>query len=94
MTNSEIAAVFEHVADLLEFQGAKSVPRPAPIAAQPGRSTTLAESAADIVADPERSLLDIEGIGKDLAEKDRHAGSPPARCRCSTSCWPRFPKAF
>ncbi len=29
----------------------------------------LTESVADVVADPERSLQDIEGIGKDLAEK-------------------------
>ena len=68
MTNHEIAAVFEHVADLLEFQGAN----PFRIRAYRNAARTihdLPESAADIVTDPERSLTDIEGIGKDLAEK-------------------------
>jgi DNA polymerase (family X) len=68
MTNHEIAAVFEHVADLLEFQGAN----PFRIRAYRNAARTihdLTESAADIAADPERSLSEIEGIGKDLAEK-------------------------
>ena len=68
MTNSEIAAVFDEIADLLEFQGAN----PFRIRAYRNAARTihdLAESAAEIVADPERSLTDIEGIGKDLAEK-------------------------
>ncbi|MGA2060798.1 MAG: DNA polymerase/3'-5' exonuclease PolX [Thermoguttaceae bacterium] len=68
MTNVEIAAVFEHIADLLEFQGAN----PFRVRAYRNAARTihdLTESAADIVADPNRSLTDIEGIGKDLAEK-------------------------
>jgi len=68
MTNSEISAVFEHIADLLEFQGAN----PFRVRAYRNAARTirdLPESAADIVRDPERSLTDIEGIGKDLAEK-------------------------
>lgn len=68
MTNHEIAAVFDEVADLLEFQAAN----PFRIRAYRTAARTihdLTESAADIVADPERSLTDIEGIGKDLAEK-------------------------
>jgi DNA polymerase (family 10) len=68
MSNQEIAAVFEHVADLLEFQGANAFR----VRAYRNAARTLEglpESAADIVADPERSLTDIEGIGKDLAEK-------------------------
>ena len=68
MTNHEIAAVFEHVADLLEFQGAN----PFRVRAYRNAARTihdLPESAAHIVADPQRSLTDIEGIGKDLAEK-------------------------
>ena len=68
MTNREIAAVFEQIADLLEFQGAN----PFRVRAYRNAARTLhdlSESAADIVADPERSLTDIEGIGKDLAEK-------------------------
>ena len=68
MTNHEIAAVFEQIADLLEFQGAN----PFRVRAYRNAARTihdLPESAADIVADPERSLTEIEGIGKDLAEK-------------------------
>jgi len=68
MTNQEIAAVFEQIADLLEFQGAN------PFRTRAYRSVArtihdLPESAADIVADPQCALTDIEGIGKDLAEK-------------------------
>jgi DNA polymerase (family 10) len=68
MTNPEIADVFERIADLLEFQGAN------PFRTRAYRNAArtihdLSESAADIVADPERSLTEIEGIGKDLAEK-------------------------
>ena len=68
MLNPEIAAVFEEVADLLEFQGANAFR----VRAYRNAARTihdLAEPAADIVADPKRSLCDIEGIGKDLAEK-------------------------
>src|SRR5208283_3756982 len=68
MTNHEIAAVFEHVADLLEFQGANTFR----VRAYRNAARTihdLPESAADIVADPQRSLTSIAGIGKDLAEK-------------------------
>ncbi len=68
MTNQEIADVFEHVADLLEFEGAN----PFRVRAYRNASRTvhdLAEPAAQVVVDPERSLTDFEGIGKDLAEK-------------------------
>jgi DNA polymerase (family X) len=68
MTNVEIAAVFEHVADLLEFQGAN----PFRIRAYRNAARTihdLHESVDDILADQNRSLLEIEGIGKDLADK-------------------------
>jgi DNA polymerase (family X) len=68
MLNQQIAAVFDEVADLLEFQGANAFR----VRAYRNAARTihdLTESAADIVADPERSLCDIEGIGKDLAEK-------------------------
>ena len=68
MTNSEIAAVFEQVADLLEFQGSN----PFRIRAYRNAARTihdLPESMAELVADPQRSLTDIAGIGKDLAEK-------------------------
>lgn len=68
MSNQEIAAVLDEIADLLEFQGAN------PFRVRAYRNgaraiADLSESAAGIVADPERSLSDIEGIGKDLAEK-------------------------
>jgi DNA polymerase (family 10) len=68
MTNHEIAAALEQIADLLEFQAAN------PFRVRAYRNAAraihdLSESAADIIADPHRSLTDIEGIGKDLAEK-------------------------
>jgi DNA polymerase (family 10) len=68
MTNSEIAAVFDEVADLLEFQSSN------PFRVRAYRNAAriiqdLGESAADVVNDPKRSLTDIEGIGKDLADK-------------------------
>ena len=68
MTNVEISAVFDHIADLLEFQGAN----PFRVRAYRNAARTihdLPESAAEILSDPNRSLTDIEGIGKDLAEK-------------------------
>lgn len=68
MTNQEMAAVFEEMADLLEFQGAN------PFRVRAYRNgarkiSDLPEKVTDIVADPDRSLSDLEGIGKDLAEK-------------------------
>jgi DNA polymerase (family 10) len=68
MTNHEIAAVFEHVADLLEFQGAN----PFRVRAYRNAARTihdLGQSAADMVAKDEQGLTEIAGIGKDLAEK-------------------------
>ncbi len=68
MTNHEIAAVFDQIADLLEFQGAN----PFRVRAYRNAARTihdLPESAADIAADPEQSLDQFEGIGKDLAGK-------------------------
>src|SRR3972149_1528878 len=68
MTNAEIAAVFDEVADPLEFQDANSF-RVRVYRHAARKIHDLPESAAEIVADPDRSLTDIEGIGKDLAEK-------------------------
>ncbi len=68
MSNHEIAAVFDRIADLLEFQGGN----PFRVRAYRGAARTihdLPESASEIVADPHRSLDQFEGIGKDLAEK-------------------------
>ncbi len=68
MTNSEIAAAFEQIADLLEFQGAN----PFRVRAYRSAARTideLPEALAEIAAYPERSLTDLDGIGKDLAGK-------------------------
>ncbi len=68
MTNSDIAAVFDHVADLLEYQGG-NVFR---VRAYRNAARTIGgmvESLAAVRADPARSLTDIEGIGTDLAGK-------------------------
>ncbi len=68
MTNPEIADAFDSVADILEFQAAN----PFRVRAYRNAARTirdLPESMAEIVADSNRKLTDIEGIGKDLAEK-------------------------
>ena len=68
MQNSEIARTFDELADLLEIQGAN----PFRIRAYRNASRTiqnLAESLADMASDPERNLVDLPGIGKDLAAK-------------------------
>jgi DNA polymerase (family 10) len=68
MTNQEIAAVFEQIADLLEYQSAN------PFRVRAYRNgakkiSELTEPLAAIADDDSRSLTDLEGIGKDLAEK-------------------------
>lgn len=68
MNNREIAAVFEQLADLLEFQGAN------PFRIRSYRNgarkiADMSEPLSAIVADDERKLTDIDGIGKTLAEK-------------------------
>ncbi len=68
MTNSDIAAVFDQIADLLEFQGAN----PFRIRAYRNGARTisdLTESVNQIIEDEGRALTDLDGIGKDLAEK-------------------------
>lgn len=68
MTNLQIAAVFDEIADLLEFQGANAFR----IRAYRNAARTLGDAGepiADLVHDPTRKLTDIQGIGKDLAEK-------------------------
>jgi DNA polymerase (family X) len=68
MTNSDIADIFDQIADLLEFQGVN----PFRIRAYRNGARIvrgLSESVAEIAVDPNRSLTDIEGIGKDLSEK-------------------------
>ena len=68
MTNRDIAAVFKQLADLLEFQKAN------PFRIRSYRNgarkiADLSEPLASIVADEQRKLTEIEGIGKTLAEK-------------------------
>lgn len=68
MTNREIAAALDEVADLLEFQEAN------PFRVRAYRNGArkvgdLRESVAAVAADAARSLTEFEGIGKDLAEK-------------------------
>ena len=68
MTNAEIAAVFETVADLLEFQGSN----PFRVRAYRNAARTihdLAEPVATMMEAENRRLTDISGIGADLAEK-------------------------
>lgn len=68
MHNTDVARVFDELADLLEIQGAN------PFRVRAYRNAArmigdLAEPLAEIAADPDRSLQDLPGIGKDLAEK-------------------------
>lgn len=68
MTNSRIAETFEQVADLLEFQGSN----PFRIRAYRNSARTirdLPELISTILADKNRKLTEIDGIGKDLAQK-------------------------
>lgn len=68
MTNAEIAAKLEQVADLLEFQGAN----PFRIRAYRNGARAihdLAEPVEAILSSEDRKLTDIQGIGKDLAQK-------------------------
>jgi DNA polymerase (family 10) len=68
MKNSEVAAAFDLIGDILEFQGANQFR----VRAYRNASRTigdLPESLEKINADAERKLTDIDGIGADLAEK-------------------------
>ena len=68
MTNSEIASVFDHVADLLDYQGG-NVFR---VRAYRNAAHTiggLVEPLAAVRADTNRALTDLDGIGDDLAGK-------------------------
>jgi len=79
MTNAEIAATLDQIADLLEFQGAN----PFRVRAYRNAARTirdLPESVAEILAAEDRHLTELGGIGKDLAEKIAtlsHTGSLP-----------------
>lgn len=69
MTNREIAAALEEVADLLEFQGAN----PFRVRAYRNGARKVGDSSASLAGVVEESgakaLTEIDGVGKDLAEK-------------------------
>src|SRR5579862_1752681 len=68
MQNAEVAAVLDEIADLLEFEGANQFRVRAYRNA--GRVIhDLAEPVERIVADANRKLTELSGIGADLAEK-------------------------
>ena len=68
MTNADIAAVFDHVADLIEYQGG-NVFRVRAYRNAARTIGSMVESLATVRADPSRTLTDIEGVGADLAAK-------------------------
>jgi len=68
VTNADIAATFEQIADLLEYQGG-NVFR---VRAYRNAARTIGgmvESLAAVRDDSGRSLTDLDGVGSDLAEK-------------------------
>ncbi|MCS7470151.1 DNA polymerase/3'-5' exonuclease PolX [Stieleria sp. ICT_E10.1] len=68
MDNATIANVFDELAELLEFKGEN--PFRIRAYSQGAKAIRdLDESVTDIVADPNRKLSDLAGIGKTLAEK-------------------------
>jgi DNA polymerase (family X) len=68
MNNRDVAALFDEIADLLEFQNANPF-RVRAYRNAARRINDLSEPLANIAADPKRELTDIDGIGKDLAQK-------------------------
>lgn len=68
MTNADIAAVFDHVADLLEYQGG-NVFRVRAYRNAARMIGGMVESLSSVRADPTRKLTDLDGIGGDLAGK-------------------------
>ena len=68
MNNRDIGAIFDEVADLLEFQNANPF-RVRAYRNAARRITDLAEPLTKIAADPKREFTDLEGIGKDLGQK-------------------------
>ena len=68
MTNADIASVFDHVADLIEYQGG-NVFRVRAYRTAARTIGAMVESLASVRADAARTLTDLEGIGGDLAAK-------------------------
>ena len=68
MTNADIVATFEQIADLLEYQGGNIFR----VRAYRNAARTIdgmVESLAAVRDDSGRSLTDLDGVGSDLAEK-------------------------
>jgi DNA polymerase (family 10) len=68
MQNVDVARLFSRLADLLEIEGANAFR----VRAYRNAARTiesLPEAVVEIVADSERDLKDLQGIGKDLAAK-------------------------
>src|SRR6476620_6191963 len=68
MNNRDVATSFDEIADLLEFQNANPF-RVRAYRNAARRITDLSEPLSSVAADPNRALTDIDGIGKDLAQK-------------------------
>ncbi len=68
MTNADIASAFDHVADLLEYQGA-NVFRVRAYRNAARTISGMVESLASVRGESGRSLTDLEGVGADLAGK-------------------------
>lgn len=68
MTNADIAAAFEHVADLLEYEGENAF-RIRAYRAAARTIGSLVEPLAGVRDDPARRLTDLDGVGADLAAK-------------------------
>jgi DNA polymerase (family 10) len=68
MNNRDVAAAFDEIADLLEFQDANPF-RVRAYRNAARRLNDLHEPLTNIAADPSREFTELEGIGKDLAEK-------------------------
>ena len=68
MTNADVASLFDHLADLLEYQGENAF-RVRAYRAAARTILHLVEPLADFRAGSTRSLTDLEGVGRDLAAK-------------------------
>ena len=68
VTNAEIASIFDHVADLLEYQGS-NIFRVRAYRNAARLVLGIVEPLTAIREANDRSFLDFDGIGKDLAEK-------------------------
>src|SRR6188474_2772033 len=68
MNNRDVATSFDEIADLLEFQNANPF-RVRAYRNAARRIGDLNEPLAAVTSDPNRDLTEIDGIGKDLAQK-------------------------